>query len=581
MKVIFITLLLAIAQLSILSAQDNITHALQSKLSSKQHEEKLLVWVFFTSKGLDKVHSTSQAKNYISEQSIQRRQKISDISSILDITDLPVNGSFIKEIEKLGFTIRQKSKWLNGVSGYVPSDKIVQISSLPFVKEVDLVNKYKQGHESITDATEKKLQKSTSANQFDYGNSLTQMQQINVPAVHDLGITGKGINIGVFDAGFSNLQHEAFSRMHIIAKWDFVNNGPNVGDSTGLMGEGSHGTATLSAIGGFKEGKLIGPAFDANYILAKTENTDSETPAEEDNWIAALEWADSIGVDIISSSLGYLAFDKPYSGYTWADMNGKTTRITRAAALAARKGIVVVNSAGNEGEDSLHNTLGAPADADTIITVGAVNSSGIKASFSSIGPTIDGRIKPDVMAMGVTDFLAARSGVASYSNGSGTSFSCPITAGVAALVLSANNKLNPVQVRDALRQTASKAASPDKFYGWGIIDALEAVNYAKNIFTADVNNKPSGQINDFVLNQNYPNPFNPSTNVTISVPKESDIRLELYNILGVKISEVFQGHLPKGQYSYKVDGSNLASGFYFIKMSAGTFNKAIKIVLEK
>ena len=582
MKVIIIALTVVIAQLSSLWANGKVTNALQAELSVKSQDEKLLIWVFFNDKELKKAPAVSQANQYLSEQSVQRRRVRADLSSIIEITDLPVNQTYINEVEKSGFSVKQKSKWFNGVSGYIAADKIAQISALSFVKEVDIVNKYSRMNEPVAEnAPAENLQKGGSVHQFSYGSSWTQMQQINVPAVHDLGLTGKGIIIGVFDAGFSNLKHEVFNKMQIIARWDFVNNGVNVGDGAGLMGEGSHGTATLSAIGGFREGQLIGPAFDANYILAKTENTDSETPLEEDNWIAAIEWADSIGVDITSTSLGYLDYNKPYPGYTWADMDGRTARITRAAVMATKKGIVVVNSAGNEGNNSIHNTLGAPADADTVISVGAVNSSGVRASFSSVGPTADGRIKPDVMAMGVSDYLAGTGSITDYYKAGGTSFSCPLTAGVAALVLSANNKLTPVQMRDALRRTASMSSAPDRYYGWGIINALEAVKYAKNISTAGNENGQAAVTDDFILYQNYPNPFNPATNIRISIPSESDIKLELYDILGVKISLIFQGHLPKGRYSYRLDGRGLSSGFYFVKMSAESFSKVIKIILEK
>ena len=321
---------------------------------------------------------------------------------------------------------------------------------------------------------------------FDYGNSLTQLQQINVPAVHNLGYTGQGVTICVMDAGFNRLSHEVFATMNIIAKYDFVNHDPGVGDSTD-MGEGSHGTQTLSAIGGFKQGKLIGPAFNSNFILAKTENTDSETPIEEDNWIAALEWADSIGVDVTSTSLGYLGYDAPFVGYTWQNMDGNTARITIAGDLAVKKGIVVVNSAGNEGFNSTHNTLGAPADGDSIIAVGSVGSSGIRSGFSSVGNTVDGRIKPDIMAMGSGVTLASPYSNTTYTTGSGTSFSCPLAAGVAALILSYNPSLTPIQVRDAMRNTASRSQNPDREYGWGIINAFNAINFATPVELLSLN----------------------------------------------------------------------------------------------
>ena len=234
---------------------------------------------------------------------------------------------------------------------------------------------------------------------------------------------------------------------------------------------------TLSTIGGYAPGYLIGPAFNSSYILAKTENTDSETPIEEDNWIAALEWADSIGVDVTSTSLSYLDYDPPYPSYTWMDMDGNTTVITNGADYAAYIGIVVVNSAGNAGYNSSHNTLGAPADGDSVITVGAVNSSGSRSSFSSVGPTVDGRYKPDIMALGSGDVVASPYNDHNYTTASGTSFSCPLSAGVAALILCANPSLTPKQVREAMKNTASQSTNPDNLYGWGILDALQAVNY--------------------------------------------------------------------------------------------------------
>lgn len=567
---------------AVLSANGKISSNLKAKLSTiSDQNQKILIWIYFNDKNpIRKETYQSNPLSYISEKSLNRRSKFLSRDKIVDITDLPVNSSYIEPLKTPGFEIKQKSRWFNAVSGYITAGNVNKIAELPFVKQVDIVGQFKVPQENLIKQVKTSINLKKDITSLNYGNSLTQLNLINVPAVHDMGYTGKGITIGVFDAGFSNLAHEVFSRMHIIAKWDFVNNGPNVGDSVGLQGEGSHGTATLSAIGGFKEGKLIGPAFEADYVLAKTENTDSETPIEEDNWIAAMEWADSIGIDIASTSLGYLVFDKPYTSYTWQDLNGHTARITLAAAMAARKGIVVVVSAGNEGESPDHNTLGAPADADTIITVGAVDSLGIKAGFSSIGPTSDGRIKPDVMAMGVRDYLAGTLATDSYVRSNGTSFSCPLTAGAAALVLSANPKLTPIQVRDALRNTASRKNSPDRYYGWGIVNAVSAVNYALSAIT-DVKVEGNKIPGDFQLSQNYPNPFNPTTTIKYSVPVQSSLKLELYNVLGVKLSTLFEGTREKGQYTLQLDGSSLPSGIYFVRMSAASYNSTIKLILEK
>jgi subtilisin family serine protease len=210
--------------------------------------------------------------------------------------------------------------------------------------------------------------------------------------------------------------------------------------------------------------------------LAKTENTDSETPLEEDNWIAAAEWADSLGADVFSTSLGYLEFDSPYQDYTYEDMNGNTAAITIAADLAVKKGIVLFNSAGNNGFNSLHNTLNAPADGDSVFAIGAVYSNGSRVSFSSVGPTYDGRIKPDFMAMGAGTYAAGNNSNTQYISFSGTSASCPLAAGIAALLLEKDYNLTPIEIRQILRNTSSNSDTPNNSDGWGILNALAAIN---------------------------------------------------------------------------------------------------------
>jgi subtilisin family serine protease len=228
-------------------------------------------------------------------------------------------------------------------------------------------------------------------------------------------------------------------------------------------------------IGGFQPGRLIGPAFAATFLQAKTEDTTSETPVEEDNWAAAAQWAEARGADVISSSLGYLIFDAPHRSYTFSDMNGQTAVSTRAADAAAARGVVVVNSAGNGGFNSEHNTLGEPSDGRRVIAVGAVDVRGNRTSFSSVGPTADGRVKPDVMAQGADVFAAVPFSSSLYFPVDGTSFSCPLTAGVAALLVQARPDAGVDRIADALRLTASRAGSPDNQQGHGIIDALAAV----------------------------------------------------------------------------------------------------------
>jgi serine protease AprX len=458
-----------------------ISAALQSEISNTPADGQLLVWIYFTDKGQNTDAYFNNPLSVVSEKSLKRRQKVLGENNPLTIRDIPVNPAYLAEVKAKGLTIKWPSKWLNAVSGTIIKSQIDKLETLPFVKKLDKVYKFKEGYQPETDMKEvehalSKVTQPDGVNTYDYGDSYAELQQINVPAVHDMGCTGQGVTVCVMDAGFNRLSHEAFNSMDIIAAWDFVNNDPNVGNEAD-SGSGTHGTETLSTIGGYAPGHLIGPAFNASYILAKTENTDSETPLEEDNWIAAMEWADSIGVDVTSTSLSYLDFDPPWPSYTWEDMDGNTAISTIGADYAAYLGIVVVNSAGNAGYNPSHNTLGAPADGDSVITAGAVGYSGARASFSSVGPTADGRVKPDIMALGSGNIVASPYSDNSYTSASGTSFSCPLSAGVAALILCANPGLTPMQVRDAMRETASQSNNPDNLMGWGILNALDAVNY--------------------------------------------------------------------------------------------------------
>ena len=564
------------------SPVEKISTELKSGLESGTQGNKILVWIYFSDKGVNAIDGLSNPKTIVSKKSLERRSKVLSKTNLVDFTDLPIDQNYINVLRQNGFVVKQKSKWFNAVSGYATLSEINSISSLSFVKKIDIVKKLLRRKDDVEFQTseinlDKSLTQPEGILSFNYGSSFTQLSLSNIPQVHDLGYTGKGVTICLMDAGFDNLQHEVFSNMNIVAQWDFVNSDSVVANQND-MGEGSHGTATLSIIGGYKEGQLIGPAFGANYLLAKTENTDSETPIEEDNWIAALEWADSIGVDVTSTSLGYLTYDSPYTSYTWENMDGNTASITIAADLAVKKGIVVVNSAGNEGFNSTHNTLGAPADGDSVISVGSVSSNGVRSYFSSVGPTADGQIKPDVMAMGSNDYHASSVGN-SYSFGSGTSYSCPIVAGVCALLLEKNPKLTPMEVLQTLKSTASQSSNPDNLYGWGIINAYAALNS----IIADV--KDTKVVDDFYLLTNYPNPFNPVTTIRYTIPEKNFVTISVYNILGDEVSTIFNGEMEAGVNEIKFDGSSLAgglsSGVYFVRLISSNVQKTLKISLIK
>jgi len=461
------------------SVASKITEKLQHKIDSVSSNEKVLVWIYLSDKGNNQQEYYSNPKTVVSERSLQRRAKVKPKNKLIDFSDIPVYNNYIERLNRLGIKIKHKSKWLNAVSCYVAKDILIKLQTKSFVKKIDEVKIYKRKKDSkLTEEnlfqTSELQPNNINTHNYNYGQSFTQYDMMNVPTVHDQGYSGEGVLICVMDAGFDRLSHEAFSTMNILATKDFVNGDEDVEDGDD-MGEGSHGTSTLSQIGGFKEGELIGAAFGSDFILAKTENTESETQAEEDNWVAASEWADSIGADLFSTSLGYLEFDGG-GGYTYSDMDGNTSIITIAADLAVGKGIVVFNSAGNEYSHPTHNTLGAPADGDSVITIGAVGSDGNRSSFSSVGPTTDGRIKPDLMAMGSGTWAASRTSNNSYRSFSGTSAACPIAAGVGALLLEKNPSLTPIEIRTILRSTADKANNPDRYYGWGIIDALAAMD---------------------------------------------------------------------------------------------------------
>lgn len=646
------------------SGNNKNTDQLNSLLKQSSDKVELLVWIFFNYKENPAVFKLENPEKFVSEKSLKRRSKVLPHDKLISNKDIPVNINYIKKVKTLGFRLKQKSRWFNGISGFATKQEIALISDLPFVKKIDVVKKFRKDYGAeIKDGSN--LPKKTISPQpegihnLNYGSSLTQLDQINVPAVQDLGYNGQGVTVCVMDAGFDNLSHEAFDSLNIIAEWNFVDNSSDVSGHY-------HGTKTLSIIGGFKEGELIGPAFGSNYILAVTEDVSSETPVEEDNWIAAMEWADSIGVDVTSTSLGYLAFNAPYSSYTWEDMDGKTARITIAADHAASLGIIVVNSAGNEGYNSEHNTLDAPADGDSVFTIGAVTSSGIRWGFSSVGPTVDGRIKPDLMAMGSSVYAAGTSSLTSYGTVSGTSYSCPLAAGCAALLLSYQPSLAPMEVLNLFRQTASQSNSPDNLMGWGIINTYDAlqltpvvsveltsfkVNYSNGsvylqwFTSAEANNYgfeiqkrydntqfekigfvngfgstteennysftdndlqsyriyyrlkqidfngnfkfsdvvmiEDAVLNEFQLYRNYPNPFNPSTTIKYSLPRQSRIKISLYNILGNLVETLFDGEQTTGIHRLILNAKDLSSGVYFVSMEADHFNKSIKISLVK
>ena len=455
-------------------------------------------WIIFKDKGEfksdDVIEQNSKAynkgKELLSARAIQRRLKVLPENKLIDFGDLPLNEANIKQVQKLGINLIAKSRWFNGVSAYLTETQMEKVKKLECVSFLKVVNKlYKQDIKSLAPIEcgdrydDMVFNYNMKRNVYKYGKSYDQLALIDVPKVHNLGITGKGVLITSLDDGFNWREHEALKDLNILDEYDFVNNDNITYNQLNQTYEdkteqSAHGTATLSSMGGFKEDKLIGPAFGSDFILGKTEYVPTETPMEEDFWLEGAEWAEAKGTDIITSSLVYKTFDHPYeaNSYTYKELDGKTAITTLAGERAAYLGIVVLNAIGNYNQTAIPS-LGSASDGDSIIAVGAVSGDGNIAFFSSNGPTSDGRTKPDVCAQGVYVYVATKDKSNGYEYSNGTSFSCPMTAGVCALILYAHPELTPMQVRDALRNTASNSSLPNNILGWGIIDAYQAILY--------------------------------------------------------------------------------------------------------
>ena len=439
----------------------------QSQLAQMVPGETLPAWIFFHDRGLtaQEIPAALDAiRSLLPERTLTRRERGGMPG--LEERDLPVNSGYIGQIEDITGDFRTVTKYFNGVSADLSLDQALEILALPFVEEIRPVARMKH-----SEPPAKSTPGYRSAD-LDYGESYGQLNQIEVPLLHDMGFSGAGVLICLLDTGF-RLEHAAFDSVEVIAQWDFINNDSIVTNEPGDPDDQHwHGTATLSVCGGYVPGELIGPAYGASFIVGKTEMTDEEIPIEEDYYVAGLEWADSLGADIVSSSLGY------YDWYEFEDLDGNTTVTAIGMDIAASHGILCVTAAGNERNNWQWPHIITPADADSVVTCGAVDLFGELAGFSSPGPTADGRIKPEVCAMGEDVHMANANNPNGYTDANGTSFSTPLTAGVSALILEAHPNWLPMTVREALMMTASNMAHPDNDYGWGIIGAYQAAFYS-------------------------------------------------------------------------------------------------------
>lgn len=434
-----------------------------------------IYWVKFTDKA-NSPYSIDNPEAFLSQRALERRARL---GIAIDEYDLPVNPQYLQAVADCGAQILNPSKWLNGVSVYTNSQSVVEaINALEFVEQVRNCPNYleAQRDKEIWLANEMKESGKPVVSRDFYGGAHDQVFQLRVNELHDMGYNGEGVVIAVLDGGFQGTPDQScFDVMRaegrLLGVKDFVYG------STSVYSQSTHGTSCFSTMGAYDPNEMVGTAYRASYYLFHTEDGDHETILEEYNWVSGAELADSLGVDVCSTSLGYIDFDSEWSQWDhhFEDFDGKTAPMSIGAEIAASRGMICMNSAGNEGDGVC--TLGIPADAEHIVTVGAVKADGQRASFSSVGPTYDGRIKPDVMAMGEDTYVATGYGSWwPYYNGSGTSFSCPVLAGAVACLRQAKPNASVQEICNALRAAGNYANNPDNKYGYGIPDFVAALN---------------------------------------------------------------------------------------------------------
>jgi hypothetical protein len=508
--------------------------------------------VYFKDKG-DNITAGYSASDLLSLRAIVRRQKAGILTP--DTRDLPVSKSYLERISRLGLKLHTTSKWMNTALFKTQSAfDINTLLSLTFVSDVKPVKipGKKSGYNN-------KLDFQMITDDFPaYDRPLTM---INGNQMHVSGYDGKNILIAILDGGFLNTElisslSSLRSRNGIRNTYDFVKNKRSVFDASG------HGTAVLSVLAGMIPGLIEGTAPGADYLLLKTEDVESEFPCEEDFWTAGAEYADSAGAEIISSSLGYFNFDDPSLNYKISDLDGNTAFITRAADIAASKGMLVINSAGNE-RIRAWNRIIFPSDGDSVVAAGAVDGNGYISDFSSAGPSSDGRIKPDNAAMGVS--VAVQTSESQIGRANGTSFSCPVLSGISACLMQAVPKSLNGDIINVLHSCADRYSDPDSLYGYGIPDIVKALNILQSIYLKT----PA----DAALV--FPNPTDGNFDIIFSAPPEN-VSIELFSISGklifrrtingyagrtINITEL--QHMEQGLYLLRITG---AAGIITLKI---------------
>ena len=531
-------------------------------------------WIAFTDKN-NSIYSLNAPNAFLSQRSITRRTQQ---AIALDSTDLPVNQVYLDSLTSKGATIRHTSKWLNGASIQVPDSQVLaNIQALPFVRGSRKTGRIANPIAPVIDdkflvhnqsaSASSRIERLTNAN---YGASYNQIRLHNGDVLHNLGYMGQGMRIAVFDAGFINVNVLAcfdslFLQNRIVDTYDFVDL------QSGVYAYDSHGTSVLGCMAGIIPGELIGTAPKAEYMLYRTENNvgGSENQIEEDNWVAAAERADSAGADVFNTSLSYTTFDDPAMNYTYANMDGNTARITQASDFAAKKGILVVASAGNYGNGGW-TYIGAPADGDSVLSIGAVNAEGTRVGFSSIGPTSDGRIKPNVMAQGsaAVSCQLAGQGIAYVS---GTSFSGPIMAGLAACLWQAFPNKTNMDIYQGLERSGNNHLVPNNQIGHGLPDLQFALTILSN---KELKNRRADM-------RVHPNPFATYLHITIDLAVAGETTLLLRDIQGRLVASELLGFMAQGPHAFRFEPpQNLLPGVYVLELSNAYHTHIAKVVKQ-
>lgn len=536
-------------------------------------------WLFLK----DKPNATTFLNNPLTMLSQEALDRRANLGISIDNIDVPVDDSYYSQLKnETTITVLAKSKWLNAVHVQGSDSDINNLTATySFIESIEFANKsLNTSNKSISKskiiAPNHQNKFSEIETDFNYGSADNQIKMLKGEYLHKLGLTGENQIIAIIDAGFPNVNTlDAFQRIRdnnqILGGYNFADR------NTNFYSRSSHGTHVLSSIAGYIEGEYVGTAPDAKFYLFISEISETETVLEESLWVEAAERADSLGVDVINTSLGYTTYDNPDHSHTYADMDGKTTFISRGAEIGATRGLLLVNSAGNSGNDAW-KYIGAPADAPSVISVGAVDADGDIAFFSSFGPTSDGRIKPEILGQGYNPALIDYNTGLVKTTSSGTSFSSPIMAGLIAclngnerFLLKSSGKSNSLTenfntyLKQAVYESADKYNNPLDQHGYGIPNFETALNN----YIGSTGSISDNQLSEMSI---FPNPIEDTFTIDLKSSYFENLKIQLYTILGKVVLE------KESTNSKTIDISSLDSGIYILKLSNGNQYKSLKLI---